>query len=86
MPKLRLIKDDPSLQDIIPFPASLDGRLGGRLGARFGKTPDASAPHTGDLEHHLLGTIDRMKMQLDELSDLIGPFPLYPEDDRPTAA
>jgi hypothetical protein len=90
MPKLRLIKDDPSLQDIIPFPSALDGHIGGRLGARFGRTPGrtagASAQQSVDLEQHLLGTIDRMKMQLDELSDLIGPFPLFPDDDRPTAA
>lgn len=90
MPKLRLIKDDPSLQDIIPFPSALDGHIGGRLGARFGRSPGKahSTPpqHTNEIEQQLMGTIDRMKMQLDELSDLIGPFPLYPEDDRPTAA
>ena len=104
MPKLRLIKDDPSLRDIIPFPTNpgashagsmMGPALGGRLGARLGRPPAHPAPHNtqptdhqsaSDLENELLGTIDRMKAQLDELSDMIGPFPLYPEDDRPTAA
>lgn len=79
MPKLRLIKDDPSTHDIIPFPAALGGRIGARLGRVSG------APTT-DLEHELMGTIDRMQRQLGQLSDMIGPYPLYPEDDRPTAA
>ena len=97
MPKLRLIKDDPALQDIIPFPTGhgpmMGPTLGGRLGARFARPatqplvqPVDNTPTPSDLEHELLGTIDRMQSQLDELSDMIGPFQLYPEDDRPTAA
>ncbi|MBX3315313.1 MAG: hypothetical protein KF902_00460 [Phycisphaeraceae bacterium] len=100
MPKLRLIKDDPSLQDIIPFPTSLasglEGPVGGRVGGRIGEriaprewgrvVGRAAETSSRDLEHELLGTIDRMKEQLDELSGMLDPIPLFPQDDRPTAA
>lgn len=96
MPKLRLIKDDPSLQDIIPFPGPIGGRLGARVSAGGGAGSGAEqlrgAPGRGaerstrDFESQLLGTIDRMKEQLDELSGMLDPIPLYPRDDRPTAA
>lgn len=102
MPKLRLIKDDPSLQDIIPFPGPIGGRLGARVsGAGSGGSGNGAerllgAPGRGaegpsrefgrDFESQLLGTIDRMKEQLDELSGMLDPIPLYPRDDRPTAA
>lgn len=94
MPKLRLIKDDPSLQDIIPFPGPIGGRLGARVSAgggagaerHFGVPGRGAEGSTRDFESQLLGTIDRMKEQLDELSGMLDPIPLYPQDDRPTAA
>ncbi len=87
MPKLRLIKDDPRLQDIIPFPSGLGGRIGARVSGQYGAVPGRMAEGSAqDLEHELLGTIDRMQGQLDELSDMLGPIPLFPRDDRPTAA
>lgn len=101
MPKLRLIKDDPSLQDIIPFPGPIGGRLGSRVNAGLaggraerldgvpGRGAEGSSQDFGshrDFENHLLGTIDRMKEQLDELSGMLDPIPLFPQDDRPTAA
>lgn len=76
MPTLRLIKDDPSLHDIIPFPGSLASRMGGRFAGQS----------TRRLEHEMLGAIDRMQEQLNELSGMLDPIPLYPEDDRPSAA
>lgn len=87
MPKLRLIKDDPTLQDIIPFPSGLGGRIGSRVGGQRNAAPGRMAEGSAhDLENELLGTIDRMKEQLDELSGMLGPIPLFPSDDRPTAA
>lgn len=107
MPKLRLVKDDPSLADIIPFPlaqrlgrqaasspgvahGSTDGSNGlgpdglGYVGGRFSRHHDGVSAR--DIEHELLGTIDRMQQQLGELSDMLGPIPLFPDDDRPRAA
>lgn len=111
MPKLRLVKDDPSLADIIPFPlaqrlgrqaasssgdapgvarGSADGSHGlgpdglGYVGGRFSRHDDGVSAR--DIEHELLGTIDRMQQQLGELSDMLGPIPLFPDDDRPRAA
>jgi hypothetical protein len=54
------------------------------VGGRFSRADDGVSAR--DIEHELLGTIDRMQQQLGELSDMLGPIPLFPDDDRPRAA